>query len=79
MTLVVADTGEGVPSSVVPRLFDRFARGAKSSGSGLGPAIARGLAQINGGDVRYRVPAEGGPAFLLTLPAARAAPITTRR
>lgn len=67
VTLVVADTGEGVPASVVPRLFDRFARGGQSTGSGLGLAIARGLAQANGGDVRYRGPAEGGPAFQLTL------------
>jgi signal transduction histidine kinase len=46
--LVVQDAGAGIPEDLVPKLFDRFMRGA-----GLGLFIVRHLVEANGGSVRY--------------------------
>lgn len=53
-TLIVQDTGMGVPAADLPRIFDRFHRGANAvrreiRGTGLGLAIARGLVEAHGG------------------------------
>jgi two-component system sensor histidine kinase BaeS len=72
--LTVADTGSGIDPSLVPHVFDRFAKAADSRGSGLGLAIARGLVEAHGGSIsldsrpghgstfRIRIPTEGGAA-----------------
>ncbi len=70
--LTVADCGDGVPDELVPRLFQRFARGADGEGSGLGLAIAQSYAQANGGQILYEPTAEGGARFQFVLPARRA-------
>jgi two-component system sensor histidine kinase MtrB len=62
----VSDQGPGVPEAVVPRLFERFERGA-SSGTGLGLAIAKAYANAHGGDLVYERIAEG-TRFQLMLP-----------
>ena len=66
----VADSGPGVPAELVPRLFTRFATGARHGGTGLGLFIVRELARAHGGDARYEPPpAEGEhPAFVLSVP-----------
>jgi two-component system sensor histidine kinase MtrB len=68
----VRDGGPGVPAEFLPRLFDHFARGDASShsGTGLGTAIAQGLARINAGDLRYEPNQPTGACFVLTLPLA---------
>jgi signal transduction histidine kinase len=63
----VADAGEGVADALVPRLFERFERGASGHGSGLGLAIAKAYASAHGGDLLY-LRDEGGPRFELVLP-----------
>jgi two-component system sensor histidine kinase MtrB len=63
----VEDQGEGVPDDLVPRLFDRFARGDDASGSGLGLAIARAYARAHGGDLIYQ-PGDAGARFELIVP-----------
>lgn len=65
----VSDSGPGVPPEFEAALFNRFARTGLSAGAGLGLAIARGLAQANGGDIRYRRNSPSGSQFILTLPA----------
>ncbi len=64
--LVVEDDGPGVEPEIVPRLFERFAKGAQSPGSGLGLAICRWVARAHGGDVTFA----GGSRFLVRLPLA---------
>jgi signal transduction histidine kinase len=71
--LSVTDTGSGIDPSLVPHVFDRFAKAADSRGSGLGLAIARGLVEAHGGTIsldsrpgagstfRIRIPLEGRP------------------
>ncbi len=70
--LVVRDHGPGVPEPDRDLIFDRFHRGEAAragSGSGLGLAIVRQVAEAHGGSVALRVPADGGAAFELRLPA----------
>jgi signal transduction histidine kinase len=47
----VLDTGSGIPPEELPRIFDRFYKGASSRGSGLGLTIARNLILAHGGDI----------------------------
>jgi signal transduction histidine kinase len=69
LRIVVEDHGEGIPEELVPRLFERFARGPVGAGGGLGLglAIAKEYATAHGGDVIYQ-PADLGARFELVLP-----------
>jgi signal transduction histidine kinase len=56
----VADNGAGIAAEELPHIFDRFYKGAGSSGSGLGLTIARGLVEAHGGTIRAESrPGEG--------------------
>jgi signal transduction histidine kinase len=72
--LSVHDTGSGIPSEHLPRIFDRFyraeeARTRSSGGTGLGLAIARDLARAQDGDlVAGNTPNGSGASFTLRLP-----------
>ena len=70
--LSIEDGGEGVPTELVPRLFERFERGSVGQGSGLGLSIARAYARAHGGDLIYD-PSGGGARFDLILPRTQAA------
>jgi two-component system OmpR family sensor kinase len=82
--VTVSDHGPGVPQGDRARIFDRLvrletARNAGGGGAGLGLPIARGIARASGGDLACVEPsprAEGGAAFLLTLPLAADQPST---
>jgi two-component system, OmpR family, sensor kinase len=72
-TVLVTDDGPGVPPADRERIFDRLVRldeaRGEDGGAGLGLAIARGIAQAHGGDLRCVDPPSGhGAAFALTLP-----------
>jgi len=49
VTIEIADNGPGIPTELLPRVFDRFFRieSAETEGSGLGLAIARNAADRN--------------------------------
>ena len=61
-SLVVEDTGPGIPEEDLERVFDRFYRGAggPSEGSGLGLAIVRRIADAHGARVSLANRPEGG-------------------
>ncbi|HEU4346942.1 MAG TPA: HAMP domain-containing sensor histidine kinase [Actinoplanes sp.] len=63
--LVVQDRGTGIPEDLVPKLFDRFVRGA-----GLGLFIVRHLVEANGGSVRYERAEPRGARLIVTLESA---------
>jgi two-component system sensor histidine kinase KdpD len=69
----VADHGPGIPPGEVERVFAPFYRPPGSipdtPGAGLGLAIARGLAEAQGGSVTYAPRPGGGSIFTLRLPA----------
>jgi signal transduction histidine kinase len=54
--LAVADTGDGVPEDLMPRLFQEFAQAESASGplqggSGLGLALCRQFVRLMGGEI----------------------------
>ncbi len=70
-TLVVADTGPGIPPDDVAHAFERFylydkADRERQVGSGLGLAIVKQLTTAMGGDVRVES-GPGGTAFTVSL------------
>ena len=65
----VSDAGHGVPTGLVPRLFERFAIAGRSGGTGLGLYLVREIARGHGGEAEYHPPGPGQrAAFELTLP-----------
>jgi two-component system sensor histidine kinase BaeS len=71
--LRVTDTGVGIPAADLPRIFDRFWRGhqaARTSGSGIGLAIAAELARAHGGELTAASTEGRGTQMTLTLPRA---------
>ena len=68
--VVVADKGPGISPALAPTLFERFARGERSTGLGLGLYLARGLAQAHGGTLTVSSTPGQGATFRLALPLA---------
>jgi heavy metal sensor kinase len=70
-TLTVEDTGEGIPASALPHIFERFYRAdpARESGSGfgLGLSIAQAIAQAHGSDIAVSSAPGAGARFFLPL------------
>ena len=70
----VIDTGIGIDPAELPKIFERFYRGsrsseARSSGSGLGLAIVRSVVDMHAGRVMVESRVGGGSTFTVTLPA----------
>ena len=65
----VIDTGSGIAAGELPKIFDRFYKGAASQGSGLGLTIARNLVEAHGGQIHAESIVGKGTTFLFTLPA----------
>jgi len=73
--ILVSDTGEGIPSHHLDRLFERFyrvdrARSRELGGTGLGLAIVKHLAKSHGGEVTVRSQIGEGTEFTIELPRA---------
>ena len=68
--VVVADSGPGVPEADRARIFDPFfTTKAPGLGTGLGLAIVQRVIEDHRGTVAVERAAEGGAAFVVTLPA----------
>ena len=61
----VADTGHGIAPQELPKIFERFHRGANSTGLGLGLAIARQLAEVIGGRLEVESAPGMGARFVI--------------
>jgi signal transduction histidine kinase len=73
VSLLIHDSGPGIPEDSLSMVFERFYRADKSrsrseGGSGLGLAIARQLAEAHGGTLSAANHPQGGAVFTLTLP-----------
>jgi signal transduction histidine kinase len=67
VAITVTDTGEGIPPDLLPRVFERFAKGPSSNGSGLGLPIARDIARAHGGKLEVENTSSSGTTVRLTL------------
>jgi signal transduction histidine kinase len=69
----VADDGSGIDPAELPRIFDRFFRGARASdargsGSGLGLAIVKSIVEMHGGSISVDSHLGAGSTFRVALP-----------
>ena len=74
VTLSVADTGVGIPTLELPRVFERFyrvdrARARETGGTGLGLSIVKHVAENHGGTVSVESELGVGTTFTVRLPA----------
>jgi signal transduction histidine kinase/HAMP domain-containing protein len=81
--VVVEDTGMGIPSRDIPRIFERFyrvdpARSRDTGGTGLGLSIARHVAEQHGGTIDVRSELGRGSTFRVRIPLAGEEPSRPR-
>jgi two-component system phosphate regulon sensor histidine kinase PhoR len=72
--IAVADTGVGIPSQDLPRIFERFyrvdkARSRQVGGTGLGLSIVRHVVERMGGKIEVESQLGRGSTFTIVLPA----------
>jgi two-component system sensor histidine kinase KdpD len=70
LEIEVADRGPGLPADSLPRVFEKFYRGAHPGvgGVGLGLPICRGIVQAHGGTIGAANRDGGGASFRIRLP-----------
>ncbi len=68
----VMDRGPGIGSDELEHVFEKFYRGrrirARTEGTGMGLAIAKGIIEAHGGKIRAQNRPGGGAAIMITLP-----------
>jgi signal transduction histidine kinase len=70
LLLTVADTGVGIPPSDRARMLEKFKRGSRQSGAGLGLALVKSLIELHGGTVAIESANGWGARVICRLPAA---------
>ncbi|MDO9234908.1 MAG: response regulator [Aquabacterium sp.] len=73
LEFMVRDTGIGIPSDVLPRLFSAFMQGnggmaRRYGGTGLGLAISKQLVELMGGQIEAHSAAGVGSEFVFRVP-----------
>ena len=69
--ITVADSGTGIPSESLGRIFEPFYTTKKDGGTGMGLWVSRGIVQKHGGSIRVRSRVNGdrsGTVFSVFLP-----------
>jgi two-component system sensor histidine kinase KdpD len=73
LTVQVRDHGPGIANTDLPHLFDRFYRGTaarqRTSGTGMGLSIARGVLAAEQGRIWAENCPDGGARFTMSIPA----------
>jgi signal transduction histidine kinase len=80
LEIAITDTGKGIPTEALSRIFDRFyradaSRQVNTGGSGLGLAIVRAIVEAHGGTIRAENAPQSGARIVFTVPIAEQAPI----
>jgi two-component system sensor histidine kinase SenX3 len=75
VTVSIRDTGVGIPTRSLERVFERFyrvdeARSRATGGTGLGLSIVRHVIDRHGGEIQVRSQLGVGSTFTIDLPAA---------
>lgn len=75
LRIAVTDSGKGIATDALPRVFDRFyradpARQTTTGGSGLGLAIVKAIVEAHGGSVMAENAPNAGARISFTLPLA---------
>jgi PAS domain S-box-containing protein len=73
LQIFVSDKGAGIPSSYLPRLFDKFTQADSSdtrsvNGTGLGLPITKALVEKHGGQISVETKEGEGTTFYITFP-----------
>lgn len=73
ISIIIRDTGIGIPKSDIPHLFERFYqveqhRDRKQVGTGLGLSIVKELLELMKGEILIDSEAGAGTAFIIHLP-----------
>ncbi len=68
LMFIVTDQGAGIAPELLPRIFEKFVKGATSRGAGLGLAIVAQIAKVHGGAVAVKSELGTGTVFTITLP-----------
>jgi two-component system, OmpR family, sensor kinase len=68
LEFVVSDQGAGIAPELLPRIFEKFVKGATSRGAGLGLAIVAQIAKAHGGEVLVHSKPLEGTVFTVRLP-----------
>jgi two-component system phosphate regulon sensor histidine kinase PhoR len=73
VVVAVADHGQGIPRSALPRIFERFykvdrARTRGAGGTGLGLSIARHVVEADGGRIWVESEEGVGSTFSFAIP-----------
>jgi signal transduction histidine kinase len=69
VALTVTDTGCGIPSEHLPRLFDPFFTDKEvGQGTGLGLSISYGIVEEHGGSIEVESRVGEGSSFTIYLP-----------
>ncbi|MDA8044040.1 MAG: HAMP domain-containing sensor histidine kinase [Actinomycetota bacterium] len=74
VSLVVEDSGPGIPADQRSRVLDRFARRATTKGSGLGLAIVSAVCDAHGGSVTISDSPLGGASVIMRIRSQTPAP-----
>jgi signal transduction histidine kinase/DNA-binding response OmpR family regulator len=77
----ISDTGHGMTPAELEHVFERFSRGAGSTGTpgtGLGLSIVKSLVDLHGGTIDVASTPGEGTTFAVTLPAAPGPGVVTR-
>ncbi len=67
VAIAVRDTGKGIPSNVLPRVFEPFFT-TRASGAGLGLAVVRRIVEAHEGHVLAESDGNRGTVFTVVLP-----------
>ncbi len=73
VTIIISDTGSGIPQGELPHIFDRFYQANESytkdhEGTGIGLALAKEMVELHHGEIRVESKEGEGTRFIVTLP-----------